>query len=217
MQRARLAEWVGAPAYWPLPEAPPGLPPVPELDELQSRLASHPVMRSAAATLTARTADVRRADERSKPGWALDVGYGYREGLQPSGEPRSDLVTVGVTLDLPWFSRRSVDATLMSALAERGAAEAGLERERRRLAADLAAEHARWRELGKRLDLFDERILRQSAAAAEAAMNAYRTDAADFADVMRARIDDLEAHTDVLRLELERALSQVRLASLGGL
>lgn len=215
--RARLAEWISAAAARPLPGKPPRLPSIPDMSELETRLASHPLLQSADATFAAREANVQRADERSKPGWALDVGYGYRDGSQPSGAPRSDIVTVGVTLDLPWFNRRSVDAELTGALAERSAADAARADLRRRLAAELAAEYARFEELGRRLTLYDQRILKQSAAAADAALNAYRSDAADFAEVIRARIAHLDVQIQVLRLEHERVLSQARLASLGGL
>lgn len=216
-RRARLGEWIGDAASRPLPSDPPTLPSIPDLPALEAQLAVHPLLQSADAAVAAREANVKRADERSKPGWAVDVGYGYREGLQPSGMPRSDVVTVGVTLELPWFNRRSVDAELSAALAEQRAAEATRAELGRRLRADLLAEHARFEELGRRLALFDERILKQSAASADAAFNAYRSDAADFADVMRARIGHLDAQVEVLRIELERALSQVRLARLGGL
>ena len=37
---------------------------------------------------------------------------------------------VGVTVDLPWFRKKSVDATLTAALANESAAEASLERVR---------------------------------------------------------------------------------------
>ena len=46
---------------------------------------------------------VELAEQAYKPGWALDLNYGYREGNLPSGEPRSDFVSVAVTVDLPIF------------------------------------------------------------------------------------------------------------------
>jgi outer membrane protein TolC len=216
MARGYLSEWIGAAANRPLPAELPALPTVPRMAVLREGLSAHPRLAIADAHIEAARADVLRADERSQPGWALDVGYGYRDGTQPSGASRSDLVTVGVTVELPFFSRSSVDSTLASALADRSAAEARREAVQRTLAAELAAEYARWEQLNQRLALFEDRILSQSGAAAEAALLAYQSDAADFADVVRAHVDDLDARLEVLRLQAEKAQSQARLAYLGG-
>ena len=81
----------------------------------------------------------------------------------------------------------------------------------------LRAEHARFTELSRRLALFEDRILMQVRAHAAAALDGYRSDTADFADVMRAYIDDLDTRTEFLRLSTERAMSYAALAYLGGL
>ena len=51
---------------------------------------------------------------------------------------------------------------------------------------------------------------------AQAALLAYQSDAGDFADVMRAYIDDLNTRLEHTRLQVERAQSFAVLASLGG-
>jgi outer membrane protein TolC len=216
MSRGYLSEWIGAAANRGLPAELPVLPAVPRIAMLREGLSGHPRLAIADARIEAARADVLRADERSKPGWALDVGYGFRDGMQPSGDSRSDLATVGVTVELPFFSRTSVDSTLASALADRSAAEARREALQRMLAAELEAEYARWELLNRRLALFEERILAQSGATAEAALLAYQSDAADFADVVRAQVDDLDARLEALRLQVEKARSQAVLAYLGG-
>ena len=47
-------------------------------------------------------------------------------------------------------------------------------------------------------------------------MLAYQSDTADFSDVMRAYIDELDARVDFVRLEVERARSHAVIANLGG-
>ena len=69
--------------------------------------------------IAAKDAGVELADQRSKPQWALDLGYSYRDGSLPDGNPRSDFITVGVTVGLPFFRSKSVDSTLSAALSER--------------------------------------------------------------------------------------------------
>lgn len=214
--RARLAGWIGADASRSLPETLPALTSVPAIESLAEAVASHPDLLAADANLEASQAAVLLADEKSKPGWALDVGYSYREGSLDTGEPRPDFFTIGVTVDMPVFRKRSVDGKLTAALRQRTAAESRRTLLLRETNAELELEYANWTELSRRLDLFDQRILEQSAATAEAALLAYQSDTADFADVMRAYIDDLDTRLEFVRLKVERAQSHAALANLGG-
>ena len=120
--RSALAEWIGEEARRPIATNLPRWTTLPQLADLQQGLHQHPALLAADTQVDASDTGVKIADERSKPNWALDVGYGYREGNLPSGEPRSDLVTVGVTVGLPFFRKKSVDSTLTAALQERSAA-----------------------------------------------------------------------------------------------
>jgi len=215
--KARLSEWIGSDASRPVARKLPAWDRLPAHQSMQEMLLTHPTLRAADAKIDARSAGVDLAAERSKPAWALDVGYSYREGSLPSGEPRSDFISLGVTVDLPFFRKKSVDSTLSAALSERSAAKSGRERSLRALQSQLTAEHARWLDLSRRLSLYDSRILSQAASHAEASLLAYQSDRSDFADVMRAYIDDLNTRIDHIRLQVERAQSYAVLANLGGL
>jgi outer membrane protein TolC len=215
--KAALGEWIGRDAARPLAVKLPSWDQLPPLESLQGTLPEHPALRAADAQIEARGAGVDLAKQRSKPGWALDLGYSYREGMLPSGQPRSDFISLGVSIELPFFSKQSVDGTLSAALHERTAAVSSREQTMRGLQSQLAAEHARWRDLTRRLSLYDARILNQASDNAEASMLAYQSDRGDFADVMRAYIDDLNTRIDHIRLQVERAQSYAVLANLGGL
>lgn len=215
--RAQLGEWIGDEAKRRLADKLPQWDAAPPLEDLLAALREHPTLRAADARIAAQDTSVELAEQRSKPGWALDVGYSYRDGSLPSGDPRSDFVTVGVTVDLPFFSRKSVDSTLSAALKDRSAALADKRRLRRSLESRLGAEYARWRELSRRLSLYEERILVQARDHAQAALLAYQNDRGNFADVMRGYIDDLNTRIDYVRLNVEREQAYAVLANLGGL
>jgi len=215
--RAALGEWIGGDARRPVALKLPAWSSVPAFESLQSSLLQHPMMQAADAHIDARVAGVDLAEQRSKPGWALDVGYSYRDGSLSSGQPRSDLITLGVTVDLPFFRKRSVDSSLSAALQERSAANSTREQTLRRLRSQLESEFSLWNDLTRRLDLYDRQILSQASANAEASLLAYQSDKGDFADVMRAYIDDLNTRLDHIRLQVERAQSFAVLANLGGL
>lgn len=215
--QAALGEWVGRDAARPVAPKLPSWDQLPPLESLQGSLPEHPALQAANAQIEARSAGVDLANERSKPGWAVDLGYSYREGLLPSGEPRSDFISLGVTVDLPFFRKKSVDSTLSAALQERSAAKSVREQTLRGLQSQLATEYARWRDLTRRLLLYDTRILDLAKDNAEASMLAYQSDRGDFAEVMRAYVDELNTRIDHIRLQVERAQSYAVLANLGGL
>jgi outer membrane protein TolC len=212
-----LSQWLGDDAFRPIAHKLPGWNEVPGFDVLRSNLTTHPVMGAADADIAARQAHVGVAEERGKVGWALDVGYGYRDGYLPNGDPRSDFVSVTVVVDLPLFKKNRQDRGLAAALSERSAAVSGKQRVAADLGSQLSVEYSRWNELTRRMSLYEDDILGLSASRAEAAMLAYQSDAGDFSDVMHGQIDYLNTRLDFLRLQVERAQAYAALANLGGL
>jgi len=215
--QARLSQWLGADAYRPIAMKLPGWESLPPLEDLRTNLASHPTLGAADAGIAAQQSGVDFANESYKPGWALDLGYGYRDGSLPSGEPRSDFISLSVSIDLPFFGENRQDRRLAAALDERRAAIAQKRTVSAELQSRLNAEHARWSDLTRRLALYENQILGQSQGQAQAALLAYQSDAGDFADVMRGYIDDLNTRLEHIRLKVERSQSYAVLANLGGL
>jgi outer membrane protein TolC len=215
--RAELSQWLPGAADRPIAESMPDWDRIPELEDLRSRLDSHPAIRAADARIAAQEAGIGLARERYKSGWMLDVAYGYRDGVLPTGAPRSDMLSFAFTMDLPFFRSNRQDRALAAAFSERRAADESKEQLRRRLNARLAAEYARWNDLTRRLELYEQQILVQTRDHAQAALLAYQSEAGDFADVMRAYIDELNTRLDFLRLQVDRTQSYSVLANLGGL
>ena len=214
--RAVLGEWIGAEAERPLARNLPAWDGIPPLEDLRGSLAGHPSVKASDARIAARQAGVDLAEERAKPGWALDVAYSYRDGRLSTGDPRSDFVSLNVSIDLPFFRRDTIDGTLSSALEERSAARFARQQLLRELDRELDVQHAHWQELTRREDLYETRILRQAGDHADASLLAYQNDVSDFADVMRAYIDELDTRLAHLRVRVDRARTYAVLADLGG-
>lgn len=215
--RAALSEWVGVESGRPIAEKLPEWERLPTLEILRVDLEMHPVLQAAEARVDARRAGIDLAKEKYKPGWALDLGYGYRDGLLPNGNPRSDFVSLSVTVDLPFFRKNRQNRSLAAALSERRAADESKEELLRRLTSQLDAEYARWQDVSRRVDLYERLILTQAEDQANASLLAYQSDAGDFADVMRGFIDNLNTRLDHGRLQIDRAQSYAVLVNLGGL
>ena len=215
--RAALSEWVGADSVRPVAVKLPEWTAVPPLEVLTQNLQTHPALMAADSNVDARRTGVELAIQQYKPDWALDLGYGYRDGSLPNGSPRSDFVSLSVSFDLPFFRSKRQDRSLRAALSEKRAAVQSREEVLRRLNSQLDAEYVRWQDLGRRLDLYERLILSVSADNAKAALAAYQSEAGDFADVMRGYVDDLNTRLDYIRLQKERAQSFAMLANLGGI
>jgi outer membrane protein TolC len=215
--QASLSRWLGQDAYRPVAMKLPGWQSPPSLEDLRLRLAEHPSIEAASANVLAQEAAVRIAEDNKKPAWSLDAGYGYRDGYLPDGSPRSDFVSLSVSVDLPFFGKNRQDRKLAAALGNRRAAMRTQADVTAQLGSELDAEYARWSDLTRRLALYEKQILGQSRDQAQMALLAYQSDAGDFADVMRGYIDDLNTRLEHIRLQVERAQSYAALASLGGL
>ena len=214
--RAVLERWIGGAASRPLAE-PQEWPGPPSLDHLRSALAQHPALLAAAAEVAAGKAAVTLAHSRFRPNWTLDAAYGYRDGGLPNGLPRSDFFSVTASVSAPLFTAKRQQPALRAAEAQRRSADAARDELRQRLDADLLREKRRWLDLGRRLALYDDVVLEQASANAAATLAAYRSEAANFADVMRSYINDLEVRLEHVRLAVERRRSHAELAYLGGL
>jgi len=215
--RAALSQWVGVESVRPIAADLPEWTAVPPLEVLKADLRNHPALLAADASVGAGRISVDLAQQKYKPDWALDLVYGYRDGFLTNGQPRSDFVSLSVTVDLPFFRSKRQDKSVGAALSERRAADQAREELSRHLSSQLDSEYVRWQDLGRRLDLYETSILGVSADNANAALAAYQSDTGDFADAMRGYVDDLDTRLDYIRLQVERAKSYAVLASLGGI
>lgn len=213
---AILSRWIGDDARRPIAEKFPAWSALPDLQVIKTALRDHASLGAADARIAAMEAGVDFAEADFKPGWAIDLGYGHRNGYLPSGGPRSDFVSLSVTMDLPYFRKNRQDRKLSAALSERRAAVESRDRLVRDLTSTLETEYVRWQDLTRRIELYESRILGQAGSHAEATLTAYQSDTGDFADVMRGHINDLNTRVEHLRLRVERAQSYAVLANFGG-
>jgi len=143
------------------------------------------------------------AEESLRPGITVNTSYGHRDEDR-NGRDLPDFVSVGVSMDLPFFTAKRQDKQV-SAAAERVAAEEAARllaiRKLRSMQRDAGE---RVNQLEQQITLYQESLLTQMASLADAAQVAYASDQADFAEVMRARIAQLNARIEAVRLETER-------------
>ena len=209
--RESLGEWIGADAaQLPVPgEIPPELLAEhakmwPETDV--NGLIRHPSIRATDQLIDAQAIDVDLARQAYKPEWSVFAQYGYRDRA-PNGQDRADLFSVGIGFDLPIFTGNRQDRKLRSSTARLEAARSERILQMRELQARARAAMARIEQLDDRIRLYRQTLLPQMEEQASAALTAYDNDDGDFAEAVRARIDELNAQVELTQIIAERAKS----------
>lgn len=215
--RAQLARWVGTDmARLPLSAEFPVLPGVRTHEQLLSGLTNHPSLQTVEAQVAARQQTVALAREAYKPAWSLDVTYGNRDGLNNNGSERADFLSAMVVVDVPIFTSKRQDKRLAASQFQLDAGKQMRETRQRELVQMLDESHANYLHLGERIRRYEDALLPQAQANAQAALNAYQSEKGDFTKLMRARITDLETRLQALRLRVDHARAQAELIYLAG-
>jgi outer membrane protein TolC len=228
ISRSALREWLapGLPAAPVTPATPPLPRELPRLaltqaallapgrgptaQQLHQHLLAHPALRDIDTRIAASDTGIRLTEQKYRPEWQLNASYGYREDA-PDGSDRADFFSVGVTVDLPLFTANRQDKQLQSAIAGTEAIRTERALLLRQLTAGFEAQRARLLRLEQRRELYRSRLLAEMQQQAEASLTAYTNDDGDFAEVMRARIDGLNARIETLEIEVERLKTIARL------
>ena len=149
---------------------------------------------------------IELARQQHKPQWKLNTGYGYRDD-DPLGNERSDFFSLGLSFDVPLFPAQRQDQEVRSALALDAALKTEKALALRSMRASYESTRSRLQRLNQRKTLFEQRLLKEVHDQAQASLTAYTNDAGDFAEVVRARIAELNANIDFLNISVDRLLA----------
>lgn len=224
----RLAEWVStnfAAEYRSTTEDVPDLAPNLELPEKMPRLAmlkedlytsadkvdpqqlygyfaDHPAVLAVEQQIKVSDLGIELARQSYKPKWGVNASYGYR--ADPSTGDRPDFLSVGLSFDLPFFTENRQDKELQAAVSQAQAVKTNKWSLIRRMSAGFEKNKAQLRNLNQRQRLYQQQLLPQMHEQSEASLTAYTNDVGDFAEVVRARIAELNAHLEALDINVER-------------
>jgi outer membrane protein TolC len=215
-QRAALGKWIGDAATLPLAAVFPQLPALPAKQDLEAAITRHPLIREESARLQASNQSVQVAREQYKPGWSAGVEYRKRFGDDPGGSARSDMLAAMVSVELPLFTASRQDRRLAASIQQAGARQLTRDDRLRELKQQLGSDYADWQRLGERAALYETRLLKEAAANVQASLKAYQSGVTEFTTLMRARISDLDARLDELRIRVDRAIAHASLLYLAG-
>lgn len=168
---------------------------------LISHLQRHPQVLAFEQKVKASQTSIDLAKQKYKPQWNINASYGHR-GDDPIGNSRSDFFSVGVSFDLPLFTSNRQDQEVTASVKEREAMKTDKWLLLRSMLSAIFNYHNQLDELIKRRALYQDKLLKEMRQQAETTLNAYTNDNGDFAEVMRARIDELNTKVDALTVEI---------------
>jgi len=171
--------------------------------ELFSYFSSHPAVLALKQKIASTDKGIELAKQKYKPAWGVNASYGYR-GTTDVGINRADFLSVGVSFDVPLFTKNKQDKELESAIAQSEAIQTQEWLLLRKLIASFETAKSQLMRLNERETLYSDQLLPQMREQAEASLTAYTNDDGDFAEVVRSRIAELNAQIDALNIAVDR-------------
>jgi outer membrane protein TolC len=153
---------------------------------------------------------VNLAEQKYQPQWGVNASYAYRDN-DPLGNTRADFFSIGVTVDVPFFTANKQDKEVEASRLQAESIKTDKQLLLRQLLAQMLSTWRTLDSLNQRIEHYLQKILPQMAEQSEAALNAYTSDEGDFSEVMRARIAQLNTELDVIKLQNEQAKSRIQL------
>ena len=178
--------------------------------ELFEYLAGHPSVVALDQRIKASKSGIALAKQKYKPEWGINASYGYRDD-NPLGQSRADLFSIGVSFDIPLFTGNRQDKQVESAVSKSSAIKTQKWQLLRKMIASVQATQTQLQRLNQRQFLYQNKLLPQMHDQAEASLSAYTNDDGDFAEVIRAKIAELNASIDALGIDVERQKNIVQL------
>ncbi|HQR49880.1 MAG TPA: TolC family protein, partial [Steroidobacteraceae bacterium] len=153
--------------------------------------------------------------QSTRPGWMLDLSYGFRGG-EMDGKPRPDMVTAMVSMDLPLFRGNRQDREVAAARAEAEGLHEMHKDHQREMSAMLQEAWGVVDRTGQLERYYETDLVPLADQTVQAALLAYRNNRAMVDDVVSARRVALETNLKRLRLAADRAQAQYELDYLVG-
>jgi outer membrane protein TolC len=172
-------------------------------NDLYQLMKNHPLILALKKNIDSTEMGIDLAKQKYKPAFGINASYGFR-GTAPNGNNRPDFLSLGVTFDLPLFTKNRQDQELKAAVAKTQAVKTEEWTLLRKMLSAFASAKAQLLRLNERQALYQNNLIPQMHEQAEASLSAYTNDDGDFAEVVRARIAVLNAEIDALSIDVDR-------------
>lgn len=178
------------------------------LNLLSAVFAQHPALIAVDKKIKSTAVAIELAKQKYQPEWGVTASYALRDN-DPLGNDRADLFSLGVVFELPLFTTNRQDQEVNATISQTEAIKTDKQLLLREFYSSYVSNRGRLQQLLKRKALFDEKLMPQFRQQAEITLNAYTHDSGDFSEVVRAKIDELNAEIDYLAINVEQQKTQL--------
>jgi len=172
-------------------------------NELYRLVESHPEILVMQYDVDTAVKKVSLSEQKYKPQWQLISSYGYRQDMD-NGVERADLFSIGVGVNIPLFNQSSLSQYVKSERSQASAIEMQKTLKLRALVSAVQQHLAAEKRLQQRAKLYSDTLLKQLNKQAEIALSSYTNDDGDFADVVKARVMELNHKMTAIELSVKR-------------
>ncbi len=171
-------------------------------EKITKILLSHPAIKGLEQQVKVSQESIELAKQQDNIEWTLRANYGYRDNTLDS-QGRSDLLSVGVTFDLPFLNdsrqKQLEGAAVSTSLAHKTKKWQKL----REMLYRFKVSRAHLAGLNDRERLYLNKLLPKLHEQSEASLTAYTNDDGRFTEVIRANIAELDAKIEAINIAVE--------------
>jgi outer membrane protein TolC len=197
--KTNLARWMGDGADAPLADPPPVDSVRLNEASLDQDLAHHPEIAVLARQEEVAAVEAKIAQAGSTPDWTFEVAY------QQRGPLYSNMISLGVSVPLPWDRGNRQDREIASKLAMAEQARAQREELLRAHVGEVRGMIAEWQNGRERLARYQKDLLPLAAERSKAALAAYQGGKAGITDLLLARRSETDTRMQAVQLEMDTA------------
>lgn len=209
---ADLQRWTGPLEAATPPSQPPQWPEPASGDLLEQQLTNHPQLIIEQHRIEAGRIDTRLVRQSYRPQWMIEAGYAHQRGTDPmSMQRQSDKLFAMVSFSVPLFTGNRQDRRLAAANAQLQALEHDRGSRLQSMTGQLHRQLSLWQRNQQHLRLIDDIVLVEAEATVEATLSAYRSDRANFDELIRARLALLQQQLERIDIRRDRDAAAIEL------
>ena len=193
------------------------------LEEVQSReyyfqrAETRPLLKQKMVQLEAANKRLNSAEKDRLPDFILGVNYGDRQGDNPNGSSRDDLLSVMLGVKVPIYASRKQDKAIAQRTSEVQGAVYASQDVRGQVRGAISRSLTDYSSARKQFELFESSILPQSNQTVQSMLSGYRVSQVDFLNLVRAQSTLLNYELQYWRAFVDAKQSLARLeAAVGG-
>ncbi|WP_371373830.1 TolC family protein [Thalassotalea aquiviva] len=182
----------------------------PKVEDIAELVVNHPLVKAIDINQRVANKDIALAEQQFKPQWGVNASYAYRADT-PNNQSRADFFSLGVSFDLPLFTNNLQDKHLSASKTQAEAIKSEKLMQMQQLIVEVQTQLKHLARLKQRQRLYQGELTAQSHEQAEAALTAYTNDDGDFAEVLQARLSELNIKIAALKIQIDTLKTQAQL------